>query len=502
MSNRQPLVKIFHLWIALGLLWMAMLPRPAQAASLRPFTVPSRQAANRHLVVIESYSPTDPINPGQDFNLKVRLVNSGQSTANNVVAVFTNGDLVTRETGGVVNAGQINVGNHATITQPLTATWGVWGLLSASITMSLTYSDDAGTTYTADFTITFIVVTPYGNSPTPTPTITPTRGVTQRPQMVVTSYVTDPVLLKPGTRFTLKLDVQNMGNGNATQVTLIVGGGSTSSGDVDGTPVPGGTSGSTGEFTNFAPLGTSNIQNLGSLSVGGSLSAEQAMIVNTTTTPGAYPMRISFSYRNEQGRFFTDDQVITLLVYFPPTADINYSREPDPFFVGQPGILPVQIINLGKNAAVFGNMKVNAVGAQLANNIVFVGYLDPGGYFPLDAQITPEQAGPLEVLVTVDYTDDFNQPRTIENTFIVQVMESGGVPGEGEIPPEGLNGGQVPPAAPETIWTKIWRFILGLLGLDSSAPSPDTIPPGEVTPGEEQPGGGEVVPPPVRPPKG
>jgi hypothetical protein len=49
------------------------------------------------------------------------------------------------------------------------------------------------------------------------------------------------------------------------------------------------------------------------------------------------------------------------------------------------------------------------------------------------------------------------------------------------------------PAAPETTPQKIWRFILGLLGLDSAPPavSPEMQAPGEeFIPVEPAPGGG------------
>jgi hypothetical protein len=473
--------------ILILLLGMSTLPA---SASIRDSDLPSLHSAAlqtaRPIVVIQSYSPTDPIYPGQNFNLKIRLLNSGQQTATNVIATFTNGELMARDTGGVVSVGDIEPGGFKNFSQPLTATWDVWGKITTSISMLLTYSDAGGTTYTEDFTITFLVETPYGNTPTATPTVTPTPGASLRPQMVVTSYTTDPVILQPGTHFTLQLNVQNMGLGDAEQITLIVGGGSSSSGGADGTPGPGGTS-SGGDFSNFAPLGSSNIQTLGDLPAGGSLTAEQSMIVNVTTNPGAYSMRLSFAYDNDKGVNFNDDQVITLLVYYPPVVEINFYRMPDPFFVGQPGTLPIQIINMGKSSAVFGNMRVNTSGAQLSNNIIFVGFLDPGGFFPMDASVIPDSPGTLELQVSVDYTDDFNQARIIEKTLTIDVLEGGAVgPGEGEggIPPgEGVGPeGPITPTQPETFWQKIWRFIRGLFGLDS----------GQTTP--EVPAGGEPVP--------
>jgi hypothetical protein len=140
-------------------------------------------------------------------------------------------------------------------------------------------------------------------------------------------------------------------------VTMIVGGGS-SSGSSNGTPQPGGVSGGSGEFTNFAPVGASNVQTLGDLPQGGAVQARQDLIVNVSTNPGAYPMKVTFSYLNDKAEVINDEQVITLLVYSLPTVDISFYRPPDPFFAGQPGALPIQVVNLGKRLAVLSNQRV------------------------------------------------------------------------------------------------------------------------------------------------
>jgi len=68
--------------------------------------------------------------------------------------------------------------------------------------------------------------------------------------------------------------------------------------------------------------------------------------------------------------------------------------------------------------------------------------------------------------VTIDYTNDFNQSEIITETLTVEVMDQSVIE---PFPDEGANGnGENIPAQPETLLQKIWRFILGLLGLDSS----------------------------------
>ncbi len=91
-----------------------------------------------------------------------------------------------------------------------------------------------------------------------------------------------------------------LGTPGRQRVTMIVGGGS--SGTSSLTPQPGGVSGGGGEFTNFAPVSASNVQTLGDLGAGEAVQAKQDLIVNVSTNPGAYPMKVTFSYLNDNGR--------------------------------------------------------------------------------------------------------------------------------------------------------------------------------------------------------
>jgi hypothetical protein len=221
-------------------------------------------------------------------------------------------------------------------------------------------------------------------------TATPT-GV-KSSQLVITNYSASVDPLQPGEQFAIKMTVQNVGNANAQRITMIVGGGS-SGGSDGGTPQPGGVSGGSGEFTNFAPVGASNVQSLGNLAAGSSVQASQNLIVNVSTNPGAYPMKVTFSYLNDKNEVINDEQVITLLVYSLPSVDVSFYRPPDPFFVGEPGALPIQVVNLGKRLSVLGNVKVESAGGTIENGTSLVGSLD-GGYFTL-TDVDSGQSGTL-----------------------------------------------------------------------------------------------------------
>jgi hypothetical protein len=360
-----------------------------------------------------------------------------------------------------------------------------------------TYTDVNGQTYESTFELTFPVVPTGGGvaaTDTPTPTATPTTGPRERPQLLVISNATEPEQLQPGSQFALTLTVENQGETNARNITMILGGGTSSSSTVDGTPESGGVEGAGGTFSEFAPIGSSNVSAIGNLAVGDSRDVTQQLIVNTSTRPGAYPVKVSFVYTDDKGADYVDDQVITLLVFQTPQVEMGFYTQPPPLFVNQQGSLPLQLVNTGRVTVVFGNFTVTAENSELSNNAIFVGALESGGFFPLDALITPFEAGPLDLELSVSYTDDFSQPAVLTQTLTVEVMEEipmepidpGAIPGEGvegEFPVEGeeASGGE------ESLIDRILRFLRGLFGLGSDAG-------GEEQPVEELPTEEEFVP--------
>lgn len=469
------------------------------------------RATDRPLVVITSYYLNkDTIVPGDNFSLFLSIENQGEATAHNLIFTFTGEDFLPKETGGVVVYGALGAHKSDDISQPLLVESSAWGKTNSPVTVTLSYSGPDGAPYTETFTVTLEVLGWSGNWATATPT--PTGTAMPRAQLVVKGYTTDIDPLQPGSMFNLDLDVQNLGNGDAREVTMVLGGGATPS--MAETPSPGGVSGGGADLTTFAPLGSSNLQYLGDVAVSQTVHASQKLIVNVTANPGAYSLKLSFLYTDAKGNRQVDDQVITLLIYQIPQIEVNYYRDPGPIMAMQPNTLPIQVVNLGRKPTVMGNMTVTAEGADLMNNVSLVGTLDAGGYFPLDVMLIPQVAGPVDVKITINYTDDFNQARSIEQVMHIEVMEGAPMdPGMGPGMDPGMGPGMDPsmnpggggafpgemPVVEETFWDKALRFVKGLVGLDSGVPEPAPAGfPGEM-PGEMMPGQGEPMPVPVNP---
>lgn len=428
---------------------------------------PAGQGFSRPMLVLASYSPTDGVRPGDSFTLKFRLANSGDVKARNIVINIGGAEFIPAGTGGVIAAGAIAAGADTGFEQPLVASSTLTEGSIGTVTMQVSYTDPDDNPFSQSFTLAIAVARQTYAASGPAPTATPRV----RPQLVITGYGTDVDPLRPGQRFRLSVQAQNVGGAAARGVSMIVGGG-TAGGGTTGTPEPGGVSGGGGSFDTFAPMGSSNVQYLGDFAVGGERSAAQALIVNTTAKPGAYALKISLVYKDDGGLGYTDDQVITLLIYSPPVIEISFYQPPQPFFAGMPGGLPLQVVNLDRNSVVLGRLQISTTAGELSNNVLPIGLLDAGGYFTLDAVLIPTQAGTAELEVTVDYLDDFSQPQRITQRLTVEVGE----PTEIIEGPEGGGGGGIIeeplPLEPESFWDKVVRFFKGLFGLDSGPEVP------------------------------
>ena len=434
------------------------------ATPLPPTSTPEPAPFNRPQFVVRSTKVNGTIQTSNNITLKVIIENVGQATAYSAQAAYTSADLVPTKTGGVVALGNVLYDDEKDVSQTFYVSAQIYGQGIIVTDLTVTYYDAAGSSYADKFTLSIPV---NGSTYTGSVAATATPTGVKSSQLVIQSYSTDADPLQPGEQFTLKLNAVNVGNVKAQRITMIVGGGG-SGNSSSGTPQPDGVSGGTGDFANFAPVGASNVQSLGDLEALESVDISQSLIVNVSTVPGAYPMKITFSYLNDKNEVVNDEQVITLLVYSLPTVDVSFYRPPDPFFVGQPSALPLQVVNLGKRATVLGNMKLSTGSGFIENGTSLVGSLETGGYFTLDSFFTPEQAGLQSLDVLIEYVDDFNQPRTITKKLEIEVMDA---LVEEFAPEDSVNGvGFEPYSAEETTMHKIFRFIKGLFGLDSAWP--------------------------------
>jgi hypothetical protein len=462
------------------------LPDPTQTPAPPP---PPRYV--RPLMTVATYSTTPTtVVQGKTFTLTIRLTNVGDDTAFNIAMTVSAGDFLASGNAGTLIYPKLKPGETVQFDQALIAKTGIGGGLKA-LDLKIAYNDRNGAGFSDPAPIAVQVAGGSGVAATPTPTPIPPA-----PQLVVSGYRTDPLVLSPGTVFTLSLDIDNVGAANATRLSAVLGGAAATTGATGDTTggsgtTSGGVSGAGGDFATFGPIGSSNIKFIPVASITETVTIEQALIVNSTAKAGAYTVKVSLVYDDPKGQRRVDDQVISLIVIVPPALEIGYYRPVDPAFAGQPWPAPIQVVNVGRNLTQLGKMEVTASNADVQNGSIFVGSLEAGGQFPLDAVVMPREPGLLTLMVNIYYRDDFNLPKVISATLDVDVLA------QPESPPiepgqEGAPGAS-PPQAEETFVDMVWRAFLGLIGLDSGRPTQELVPGGSI-PTEPAPGGPSIIP--------
>ena len=379
----------------------------------------------RPQLVIEA-AQTEPalLGPGDAFSLTIRLANRGSRTATQVVAGVASPDLAVPAGGSnVVAIDHIGIEQEVTATLPL-----VLGEVTQAgrlnLEVALDCSDYEGGSYTARQSVGLEVST----------------ALADRPQLVVDSYHTTPDSLAPGDTFTLTLAVSNVGGGEARRLTLTLGG-----------------EGGSG-MNPFAPLDSSNVKFIPQLAAGATVEVTQRLVVDGGAEAGAYSVPVALAFDDARGTRHTDSQLISLLVRRRPHLQIGFYRPVEVASIDVPIRLPVEVTNIGRTLINVSTMELSSTQLEISEGSMYLGPLDGGTSGSLEATAVAKEGGTAEVLVTVNYLDDFEQPQVVTKTLTVEVEKPV------EISPEAEEEAQ---EQEESFWDKVLRFLRGLVGLGS-----------------------------------
>ncbi len=378
----------------------------------------------RPQLVIEAAETTPAVlGPGDTFSLTLTLANRGDRTATDVLVGVASTNLAAPARGSnVVATERIGVNQTATVTLPL-----VLGEVTQagrlSLDIALEYSDYTGSPYTARQNVGLEART----------------ALSDRPQLLIAGYRTDPASIAPGDVFTLTLEVTNVGGGEAQRLTLTLGG-----------------EGGSG-LKPFAPLASGNVRFVPRLGAGETVEVMQQLAVDGGANPGAYSLPVALAYDDTRGTRHNDSQLISLLVRRRPHLRIGFYSPVPTATVGMPFPLPIEVTNIGRTSVNVSTLEVSSPQLEITNGSIYLGPLDGGTAGSLEAMAVAQRGGVAEVLVTVHYLDDFEQPQVVTKTLTVSVEEPLiEVPAQQEKAPQ-----------QETVWDKILRFFKGLLGLGS-----------------------------------
>ncbi|MEM7115279.1 MAG: IPT/TIG domain-containing protein, partial [Chloroflexota bacterium] len=351
-------------------------------------------------LLVQSAS-TNPslLQPEQPFELTMALANLGNYVAIDITVQLQSTDIAVPAAGSNVRIIQrIGVEASETITLPLVLS-DTAGNGPQNLTFDLTYFDINGRSYNSQQNVGLNV----GNT-TPTPTPTPESDT--QPRIVLTTYLVEPEAeLRPGGIFQLTLNLTNVGDGPANNIVQTLGGENGAS------------------LQPFALLNSSNVRFIDGLEAGETIEITQQMIVAGTADSGVFNLPLSFTYNDASGTERTDNQVVNLLVQKQPQLTVDFYRSVLPGLVDEPLDLPIEVVNIGRSLVNISTISLNSPDLSFENGSAYIGPLDGGTSGSLDGLAIPNAGGDLDVTVTVNYLDDFNQPQTFVQTLSVSVEE-------------------------------------------------------------------------------
>jgi len=374
------------------------------------------------LVIDETRTEPEILGPGDAFSLTLGLINSGDRTATDLLVGVASPEIAVPGSGSnVVAVERVDINGNAVVTLPL-----VLGQVAdagrVNLDVALDYGDYHGGAYAERQSIGLEVSTALEN----------------RPQLLVESYETVPDPLSPGGPFTLTIELNNVGGGEAQRVMVTLGG----EGGSDLGP--------------FAPRTSGNVRFVDRLPAGDGVDVVQQLIVDGSADPGAYTLPISLAYDDVRGTRHVDDQRISLLVRRQPHLRIGFFRPVEDALEDTPFDLPIDVTNIGRTSLNVSTVVVTSEDLEIQDGSLYVGPLDGGTTGSLEATAVAETAGTVEVVVAVHYLDDFDQPQTITETLTVEVD----APVEETIDEEAEE-------AVGGFWQRVLRVLQGLLGLGS-----------------------------------
>ncbi|MBN2084152.1 MAG: hypothetical protein JW748_02940 [Anaerolineales bacterium] len=226
-----------------------------------------------------------------------------------------------------------------------------------------------------------------------------------QPTLLLEELTTVPETPAPGDACILTVKLANISSGAAEQVLVRLGG-------ADG-PKP------------FATIGAGNVGHIPRIPAHKTAAVDFSLVVEGDTAAGLYPVPVSLTFRNVLGEELTDTQTVYLKVQNKPALQAGWIGElPAPLRTGEPFEITVEVINIGRQSVNVGTIELTSGELTLTNASIYAGPLDESTSTSIIANAVAEKAGPAEVVLTVHYLDEFNQPQTWTHTFQLTVEES------------------------------------------------------------------------------
>lgn len=354
------------------------------------------------------------------FKLSFSIINSGGKIAKNskieFVGVGNSSDLYPFsliETGSLIYLGNINVDEEKKVSIRLNiskdAKDGVYNL-----NFKLYYENDKVYNETQKIGVVVQKSEP-----------------SKKLNIILSSYVITPNLLKPGDNFEIDYTLTNISKEDGFNLIHKIE-------KVE----------NSNSLYPFSPIQTSNINSTRVIKSFSSVNSKFKFTVSPEASSGNYNLIFTISYEDSSGNNYQQNLSLGVLVLRKPIISIFNLVYPDIVKKGEKFIVSCEIANLGK-------FPINAVlvsleGTQSKGIDRFIGTLDPGISDVYEADIILYDIQDYNLTLKVQYVDDSNNVITEKKEFNIEVIEDN----SSVKVDEKLN-----------FWQRLWRFILSIFGI-------------------------------------
>lgn len=276
---------------------------------------------------------------------------------------------------------------------------------------------------------------------TPLPIDTPVAS-TPAPVIVVTSYSTSIDRITAGTAFELELTLHNATSRRADNVVVVLG--AAGGAEAAGAAAAGG----------LTVLETGNAKYVGTLKGQREVSVSFRVIVGPGTTPGAVSIPVTVSFEHGGARQDVG-YTVGLLVEREPVLSLVTADVPDSVMAGEAFDASFEVANASGFALSGVTLSIEASGGAVADGTVFLGSMDAATTEIIDASITADRAGEMEVSVVLAYRDDFGRPQTFRETRTITITDQPDVP-------EDVPGDEAEDADEGNWFTRFFKALFGL----------------------------------------
>ena len=216
--------------------------------------------------------------------------------------------------------------------------------------------------------------------------------------IVVDSYVTDPVQLQAGSRFTLSLTLKNPGGDDAQDVVVKIG--------------PSAENG-WGSDNELVVLGGGSARYVGAIAPGTTNgNASFQLMANPSVAGGVRSVPVTITWKS-QGYEHTSSEVVGLLVNACVKLDTTIEATGTQY-QGQPFGTLLHVTNTASETVKSMSIVFSGSGAQPSDaTSVSVGDIAPGQTKTIPMNFTAPLVGRAKLLATISYVDDFGDVRSV-----------------------------------------------------------------------------------------